>query len=257
MTSLCVIGNSHVAALLTAWEDVAADYPKVEAEFFGHRAVYYFDMVASENAVLTCEPPMFRFTPGQPQVRDNSVAITTYDAAVVVGCAFGPACVLRIYLDYHFPALAGRQGDQITRDQFKQAVHQRVRETPVYHVCSVIRGVSPMPLLAVPVPLPNENGFAPAATPIMWAYRDAADNGDGPKLMELYREVCDELRAEGIVVVGQSEETKASEISTRAPFGENAVRLRKQEKGHASDDVFHMNADYGKSMWREVVAALG
>lgn len=256
MTKVCLIGNSHVGALVTAWESEANRYPHIKADYYALKSSRLLNVSAGIGGTLVSPQPMYSHTAEEGQGKTDTIDVSAYDAAVLVGCVFGPASVLRVYIDHHYPGLSSRQGEELTREQFRQAVRQRIRKTAIQHLQTLIQKASPMPLFVVPVPLPSESGFEAVDTPIMQSYRAARQNGDGEQLMTLYKVVCEELRLEGLRVIQQPDDTMFSPLSTLSSFAENSVRMRRQHKQHDVEDIFHMNSEYGAIMWREIAAAL-
>ncbi|HEX8234277.1 MAG TPA: hypothetical protein VF559_13135 [Caulobacteraceae bacterium] len=255
---LCLIGNSHLAALLNSWEDTAPSYPDVQATFFGTRAQFFFALSAAGDGRLTMAPrTMLVSTGGQGEVRVSDIPLGDFDLAVVIGCGFSPSAVLRTYQDYHFHGLRARRPTGVTREQFKYGVRDKIDQSPAWHVISLIRSQSRLPVLLAPSPLPSEEGVGKGGKAILDTYAEALANEDARELLRVYADICRDLAEQGVRVVNQPEATKAAPLSTMQIYSIGSSRLRSKDRLHADDDVFHMNAAYGQLMWAEIVRAAG
>lgn len=258
MTKICMIGNSHVAAMRLAWDKVAAEYPMVEALIYGAHARNLVTVQADAHKELQFDgPPLWSFRAGNDPGRARSIPLGDSDAIVIVGCDFGPSCVFRTYKRYHFAGLNGRRKQALTRDYFKRAVTAAVDESAAGVLAKAIKAAIGTPVMLVPAPLPAESGFTDFDKTKMEPYRAAQDAGDGPKLMEVYGEVCDELRNRGLQVMRQPEVTTASPLSSLQRYSDNSVRLRADDDAlHPENDYFHMNEEYGSLVWADIIGTL-
>jgi hypothetical protein len=258
MTKICMIGNSHVAAMRLAWDKVAADYPTVDAHIYGAHARNLVSVQADAQKELRFDgPPLWSFRAGDEPGRARSIPLGGCDAIVIVGCDFGPTCVFRTYKRYHFAGLKGRRKQALTRDYFKRGVAAAVDESAAGVLAKTIRAVVGVPVLLVPAPLPAESGFADFDKTKMEPYRAAQEAGDGQNLMEIYDELCGDLDAGGLHVIRQPEITKASPLSSLQRYSDNSTRLRADDDAlHPENDYFHMNEEYGSLVWAEIIGDL-
>lgn len=258
MTKICMIGNSHVAAMRLAWDKVAADYPMVDAHIYGSHARNLVTVQADAQKQLRFDGPSpWSFRAGEEPGRVRSIPLDGCVAVVIVGCDFGPACVFRTYKRYHFAGLKGRRKQALTRDYFKRAVAAAVDESAAGVLAKAIRTVVDAPVLLVPAPLPAESGFADHDKVKMEPYRAAQEADDGQGLLEIYDELCDDLGPRGLYVIRQPEVTKASPLSSLQRYSDNSARLRVGDDAlHSENDYFHMNEEYGSLVWAEIIGNL-
>lgn len=255
MTKLCMIGNSHVAAMRLAWDKVAPQHPEIDAVIYGAHAKNLVTASVAADSSLRCEgPPFWTFKAGDAPNRAREIALRDFDVAVIVGCDFGPSCVFRTYRRYHFSGLKGRRRQSLTRDMFLRAMMQIINESAAMVLARMIRESAGLPVYLVPTPLPAENGYLDREKANMEPYQAALDAGDGDALMSLYKEGCDRLANRGFNVIAQHESTQASPISSLQSYSDNSVRLRADDDmPHPENDYFHMNEDYGAIMWDRVI----
>lgn len=257
MTRVCMIGNSHVAAMRYAWDEIAEANPGLTVDIFAQHALNLASVELLDDGRLRLpEKPFWHFARNAEAATTRAVNLNHFDVFVLVGLAFGPINVFRTFRRYHFYGLKSKRQLGLTRDNFRKAVWQTVEESAALHVATLIHSYTAKPVLLLETPLASEKGFSDADKPSMQSWRAAAENGDGPALMEIYAEMCAEMKSRNIVLVPQAEETKASAISTLQRFADNAGRTRSSDDVRPEDDYLHMNTAYGEIMWRETIAAI-
>jgi hypothetical protein len=258
MMKICMIGNSHVAAMRLAWDQVAPDHPDTEVSIYGGHARNLVSVKANAAAALQFDgPPLWSFRVGTEPSRARSIPLAGVDAVVITGCDFGPPCVFRTYKRYHFAGLKGRRKQALTREYFKRAVSEEATASAAGVLASCVQAAVAAPVFLVPTPLPAEAGFSDMDKPRMEPYRAARDSGDGEALMALFGELCAELQAKNITVIRQPEVTKASELATLQSYSDNSARLRADDDAlHPENDYFHMNASYGQLVWADIFDAI-
>lgn len=258
MISICMIGNSHVAAMRLAWEQIASEYPDIDAWIYGAHANTLVTAETSDDGKLKCAgPPFWTFRPGEEPGRARSIPLRDFDAVVLVGCDFGPIAVFRTYRQYHFSALKAKRSQGLTRDLFIRAMMLRTLETAALVLAGQISEKAGHQVVLVPAPLPSENGLLDKDKALMEPYQTARDSGDTEALMALFDEMCRRMERRGHLVVRQPTETLATDISTIQRFSDNSVKLKADDDTpHPVDDYFHMNAEYGALVWRNVIAAI-
>jgi hypothetical protein len=256
MTRLCVIGNSHIAAVRNAWRNVGKDYPGLEAEFYAQHNSQIVNAILNSRGEITVEgSPFWHFKEGSDDVRANAIPWRDFDAVVLVGLAFGPGSVVRLYRKYHYFGLKGRRPQALTRENFRKAAWASANESSALHLVNLLGQEPRRPLFVVPTPLPSERGYDDAEKPGMIAWRAAAAAGDTEALLEIYDEICAGIAEKGAIILGQPPGTKVSNRCTFQKFADNATRVH-NEGIRPDNDYVHMNDEYGALVWREIANAL-
>jgi hypothetical protein len=252
MKKLCMIGNSHVAAMRLALQDALNAYPSLDVEVYGAHATNLVTARVHAGEELTFDKPLWVFAAGEEASRARSVPLRGFDDYVIVGCDFGPSCIFQTYKRYYFSGLKGKRRQAITRQQFMQAASRLAADSAALILARSIREAGGNVLL-VPTPLPAEKGLHDTEKAKMEPFRAAQDEGDGATLMQLYEELCSQQEQSGFRVIRQPEETKASEITSLQVFSDNSIRLRPgQDEIHPENDYFHMNSLYGSLIWKQI-----
>jgi len=55
---LCIIGNSHLAAIKLGWDQVGAEFPWLQPQFFGARADALLDLHAEGGRLVPATPDL-------------------------------------------------------------------------------------------------------------------------------------------------------------------------------------------------------
>lgn len=256
MTKLCLIGNSHLAAVRWAWDNIAGQHPAIEADFFSQHTENLVHASLTPEGHLDAGPEPFRgvLAAQKGVVTPQAIDLSGYDAVVLVGLAFGPRIAVQPYRRFTFMGLKRRDTQAISRDQYMTAVRRAARETSAVHLAALLAGRHR--LLLVPCALPGERGRADLEFKSLDAFRMAEEADDGAALMALYGAYCAELEKTGVTMVFQPPETVTSGLWTFDTFNKDVVYTRAGSV-RPDNDYYHMNADYGALVWREVIAALG
>ena len=256
MTKLCMIGNSHVAAMRNAWNTVAADYPGLDVDIFAQHAKHFANATLTGKGALAVEGPrLWRFRAGSDDNRCSEINLANYDAVILVALAFGANSVFRHYRKYHWYGMKGRRQQGLTRENFRKAAQSDAEATAALHLAALIQPAANVPLFLVPAPLPSERGYDDEDMPGMIAWRAAAENGDAEALMAMYDEILAGIGQNGVVIVAQPEDSKANFRATLQRYADNAARTH-NDGIRPENDYFHMNDEYGALIWRGLVQAL-
>ncbi|TVS03402.1 MAG: hypothetical protein EA407_06880 [Rhodobacteraceae bacterium] len=237
MIRLCIIGNSHAAALKHAAEDFCAEHPDARLTFFA--------APSNQTARLAVSDGQYR--PRTPELAQQ-IQLTSGGLAEI------DPVVYDAFLIYGF----GGRGDRIDNPRrlsasFTRAiVLERVRSSLLMQHSAALRGLSDAPIFAALTPLPA-----------------AASNKRRRRLMSHHAEVAlvqAELCAPlGVELCTQPEATLVGDQATRADFATGSVplenALKAREDWHELSERRHMNAAYGRlwlqAFWPRLRAMLG
>ena len=225
---ICILGNSHVASLKLAWDQLAKDHPDRELVFFAARGLDLRYLRVSGKALVTNKRRVaesISFTSGGTA----KIEVDRFDAFVTYALALKVPDMDR--------RLSSAVKLQACRDALGRSLNLRI--------CRMIRRVSDAPIYV---------GHNPQT-----ASRDAL-------LSEqmTYAEVCDlldrELDVAGAKLIVQPPETLVNGWNTRPELARDSTRLdigdRRSNEPHPEHDVSHMNGNFGRAylehLFREV-----
>ncbi|SEN55564.1 hypothetical protein SAMN04489859_100985 [Paracoccus alcaliphilus] len=222
MIRLCVLSNSHSAALKLAWDEMSADHPDIALTFFAARGgrigklqvrgdeLVPLDDILADQIALT--------SGGKRSVRPND-----YDAFLVYG--YGKA------------QLKGGGAARFSSAFADRVTIERARKRLLSERLLIrLRKITDKPVFICPCPLPTQQDGKSA--PRLKDYHDEMDL--------LQRVVFSPLSA---TLVPQPAETILDGSATRPEYGEGSVRLRVPGEGlaaHDSGERLHMNKEYGR-----------
>lgn len=228
---LCVIGNSHVAAIKQGWDEIGAEFPWLEPQFFGARGDALLDLHAQGDRLVPAHDDLagkLAHTSGG----ETSIDPSRFDAALLVGMNYIP------------PMPADARLSQAVRAAAARAAFD---ETLAGHVFAQLRQAAPaLPVHVLPNPLRRKAAKAkgdPVAV-VPYAVR-LADFRLG-------------LGAGPVHVAGQPTETIVDDLYTADRYGIGAIALDQGRGARAKDedDVSHMNAEYGTLVLRRWLPTL-
>jgi hypothetical protein len=246
---VCIIGNSHIAALKAGLPDVSLG--DVEITFFGAPGECLNDMMLEDGIMFAPTEELrriVRITAGD----QGDLRIRDFDAFVVIGLEFGVLPVLRTYRTHRADSHVFRIGaQQIVSDRcFDQTVYDLLNESPAVKLVRRLRSVTDRPILLCEQAAPSES----IADFAGW-WRQLADSADADALRELVERTIARLPlSAGVSVAPQPEETLVRPILTAQEFSVGSVRLTPSvQDQHPDTDYAHMNATYGALVMRDAL----
>lgn len=241
---ICIIGDSHAAALKAGWDTIKDGETGRDVAFFAaplplleHLAVEDGKLVAADERLAE----HFGHT-----ARGATAIGADHDANIVCGQGLGFTGMLFVYNHCRAIGMAPLKGAlQLSRSAFDAAVDEHLGASRAIRTLEKLRQVSRAPTLLIATPIP-----ARARRPQVWTRLEA--NGDKERVLSIFRESCARLATRhGAVFLPQPAETFVEDMTTRAELARGAARLTA-----APDDLYHMNAIYGEIILRAAFAAL-
>ncbi len=245
--SVCLIGNSHVAAIKEAWTNRAPQVaPGFSLTFFSAQT-RLMRQIEVEGRVLAPQSDdlsrKLAFTSGGP----DRIAVDDYDAFVLLGSGFG-INVPRLQESWNtVDALPwGEPGTLISRACFEAMVEDEMRQTILIDLFTKIRSVRDVPIVIAGAPFFSERVLETAPYNEDSRLRDA---GFLAPLVDHAVAAADRVAAaHGCDVIWQAEETIGLPGFTKLEFGNAPVRFKMRGGGTPKVDVKHGNEDYGQIM---------
>lgn len=226
MIRLCIIGNSHVAALKLAATEFCARHPDIQLGFFAAHSNKTGDLVAQDG----CYRPLTEALADQIALTSGGlreIDPQAWDAFLVYGFSRRP-----------------HPGDFATglSRSFRRAIFaERIAQTLLPRHLSALRSLSDAPLFAALTPLPAPSGTG--------RRRRLLRHPDEVAVVQ--STCCD---PQGAILVPQPEDTQIKGLYTRPEYSIGSAPLDDARKTrateHDSTETRHMNATYGL-LWLE------
>lgn len=250
MTShLCVIGNSHVAALKDGWPPLTEFAGNVHADFFGCLKDGMKSFGEVEGKLGPRDPDAAEFFKGIATTGDF-VEPDRYEAFVLAGMKFFPNGLIRSYPEFATPSSHNHEEARnfVSDDTLVDALWDELKNGMMMHTARTLRAHSNAPVFLVWQPFLSE-----VLSQIEWRealYRPILDAKDGAFIRMIMAGLDHRLAAEGFQVLGQPEDTISHGVMTAREYSEGSKQFRKNGGSeHRALDVFHMNADFGRLCW--------
>src|ERR1041385_8262575 len=160
--SVCLIGNSHLAALAQAWrKDRMGARPGVSLVYFGMRGGHDWEL-ALQDSTLTPKDDEGKASFQRSSRGRSVIALREYDAFVIYGLGFRVSNLLPLFLDHG--TLEDREwgpvGQLISQDCLAAALRGGLSAATGLKVLEQIRSVCQAPAVVSPMPFRSESGFS-------------------------------------------------------------------------------------------------
>lgn len=159
-TRLCVIGDSHIGAIMRVWPSLSASFPDVDADFFPLTGgLSKFARIRGDRMVT-----------GRKKIQDiwartastQSIDPAAYDAVVLVGfgtAAIAHALVLRKFALFGLAKPRRSVTALLSLPAFEALLRDRVRATFAFRTADWIRSGTTTPVFMIPTPRPTTYRF--------------------------------------------------------------------------------------------------
>lgn len=259
---LCVLGNSHLAALRDGWVDHPGRWPGISADFVG----------AHQGLLLQTEIRDGRLVPVTAAAREafrrlsrvESVDLGAYDGFVIAGCLVGLHSAAVLYREMRWTRLpsVALADDLATMAQrlvsypaVRATLEARLADRLGMQLARKLRAATDRPIWITSQPRVSAaiRKVPRAATR---SHAEALRNGDAAALSALFEEgAARAARAAGADFVPQPAETIDDAILTALPYMTGARRLAvRPGLPQPPDDIMHANATFGALMLDAVAA---
>jgi hypothetical protein len=255
-TRLCLIGNSHLAAMKLGWDklvrmgDPLVD--GVEVTYFG----------APRDMLRNVEVQAGHLVPTNDATRSQFVTLSgrdhvdpmDHDAFLLVGVGASIKRVLRLYRGYRWSGVSATPSNALISRAFARSfLVEGYSGGRLVDLGVKLASITDKPIFAVPEPY-----WSPQVSPVPgnrdFGWMDAAASGDGPALSDLFQDALTTAVGPRMQLLFQPPSTIEDGIVTRAEFNKGADKDISGVGGGA--DAAHMNLDFGVELWRHHLATM-
>lgn len=226
---ICVVGNSHLAALKNGWDECKSDYKDIDLFFFGSTRDRMLGLSVTNDVIAPAadNKALLRqleiVSGGKTSIRPSE-----YDAFIVYGL------LLRV------PPLDYRWSEAVS----KLTCSDAYRASVASYVVSLIRAVSDRKILVGPVPLKSSPAKAPhVRSDRLVSYEKSA------------RFLGESVANSGAQFVRQPSETIGDGWFTKDAYSKGAVSLIGGKNVEAADTL-HMNSMFGEKCIHKMIKIL-
>jgi hypothetical protein len=249
MTRICIVGNSHVAALKLGWDKIAGDHPGIQVTFFGVPGRWLRALDLGEGTVTPKTAKHKRHFERLSGGMDT-ITVADYDLFVVVGLELSIFRWVNFYKDNRQLPFNLELGTPqiLDAEVFDLCRGNIFRGTSGDVVYQGLKATGAGRVLVCPQPFPSP---VVERRDAFFAQMMAVEGQD--RVAEAYR--TDMARAyDAENLLWQPEDTLAGPLLTDLAWSQGSVRINLNAP-HGEEDYQHMNPAYGQRMLQLIMQA--
>lgn len=239
MTAVCLIGNSHLAALKRGWPEIKAAFPGVVLDFYGSAGVTLHLEVCGGKLVALDAKVQRRLA--MTSAKSGEIE-PVYDAYVVCGLSLKPMLAIKAYIAKFGELRTSGRVTAANIEDLAAAMGSALRGSLAVDVMSKLRRITDAPIFLIATPL-----AAYERNVGLWKKMKHQETRVAAALDKTCRKLALDFSA---TFVPQPAETIAANgLTTRPEFYLLPVYQVKDEKA----DHTHMNPAFGAIVLRDVL----
>ena len=249
MKRVCLIGDSHTAALRHGWALVRQEFPEIEFAFFAAHRRYMGDLAVEDGRLVPqSEDLRLRLNRGKP---DPAIA-PDYDRYLLCGMDYSLYYAMNKLMRFRSEDQAADNRAPLSGACYRLAMTGCLRATVSMQVARKLRAITALPMSIVPGPRISD------ATELK-LYPKLEETGDAERIAGYFAAASDTLcREVDAQIVGQPPETLRDPLRTLAVYAKDAPReFDEIARPEGWKDYQHMNAEYGALVLRALFAMPG
>lgn len=248
MIKLCLIGNSHAAALKLGWELIKGEFSDLEVTIFAAPGDQMGDLRVKGR----------RLVPGSSKLRKTLKTICgrgrikekDYDRFLVCGMKYGANTLVRLLIAHRLGHEPKDDRQPISLPFFERIAAAQLRSLPSIAMIENLRRITKKPIGLIVQPFCSDHA---EWTDAKYIRQPETEQKLAEKFVSLTQDIVASLDCD---VFFQPEATKSSPLRTRGEFSIGSRRLSNSNP-HELLDIRHMNPDYGAIVWRSILAGSG
>lgn len=250
---ICIIGNSHAAAIQAGLELMPELREQCSIDFFAAHSNFMKDMEVRGTLIVPRSDnakQKWKMSSGGMMEIDTS----RYTHYVIVGLGFNSLTAiyaLRKYQLYEFAGNSNRSAPYISRACFRQLMISTLNNSPAMYFARLLSNLGKRQIVLIPQPYPGEeilNGKYEFSE--LWVR--GVEIGSISYATRLYRDAAERVTKEvGCALMFQPPATVGQELFTQARFSLNSSLGDEQSR-----DPYHMNKWFGVEILKKISAEM-
>jgi hypothetical protein len=260
---ICIVGNSHVAALRRGWTQLETQYPETIVDIYGAPGGTFTEVMASDGKIV-CKgeraADSFKMTGGS-----REVALNRYDCVVVVGAGIRLQTMVNLLESFCPPfmneLLAGNGGNGsssrlarfyrkdaptfVTTAMLRAFMNSYARRSNAAKLIESISAASGVKIYHLPAPLPSSKLLIVKPSNVI---SRLVGTGHGPTFAELIWEATEGALRGKAEVIRPPGHLRVSGRLTDESYSEGGARIDESLSDHDDEELFHMNGKYGVAL---------
>jgi hypothetical protein len=253
--SVCIFGNSHLAAVKSAWNVHESKYPQINIKFFGAPGavgVRLPGMEFTEGKAVATDPELVRMV-REISGGDDSVALNSHDALVVIGLGLGfrpILLLLRSHLATEEYKTARQEQELISEACLIQCIKDLLNDNASVMLLKKLKANTNKPIYVCTEPYLSEAALDQVKFQHLQLLKQ---NGALERIRELYSRCLSDILADvGASLIEQPKVTIDPPCFTKRKFSRGSTFLLRERKKHPEVDIRHMNKKYGALLLKSI-----
>jgi hypothetical protein len=241
----CIIGDSHVAALKQAWDQLSTRYEGVDLDIFGsiRQTLNLLELDGSHLVSRDKEVKSFLLKTGGSEYIDLDKYDFIFTAGLVV------STFQAVHLAGEHPTFSMKRASGmltiLSEAAFIETVKDRIKAAlgyKIYEMCKIASNAR-VGMIVTPAPCEDMFKLPTGQESVHKSYRAIVEARDEKVVKTLFDQAVAELSSDGVTIITQPQETFSSEITTKRKYMSNSSPLGNLE--NFRNDNVHANSDYG------------
>lgn len=239
MRRICVIGDSHSAALKLGWETIRAGLADLQIDFYAAPKPHMGAFAVEDGKLVATTSALRKFL--EQTSAGRSSIDGSYSLYLVCGIGAGLEAVangVKLLMQR-----AAQKKEKISDDELKRCLIRQMRDVEACIFLEKLRGITEAPIGLIARPLRSDGGFAAMLRA----------KGEERRVADLYADCFGRLvrkQSRARFLPQPAETLGDGPLSTAAHFFRRPARIAVQG---ADDDGSHANGEYGAIVLRSAL----
>lgn len=262
MLRFCVLGNSHVAALKTGWDELPEPYKaRLSATYFAAQGDLLEELEV-RNQSLVARSEGLRSKLAATSNGMTRIDCRDYDVFVIVGLNLSLRRMMTSTLSLHRTSKFKAKHDPDAADMFLvsdacvlQSAIGVLGDSLAFEVAKKLQAAGASRIIIVPQPTPSAQILDRGK--VGGQFREFQKSGDGPEVYRLFKDALLALaKTRGLEVVEQPAHTRQDGFLSKREYSVGSVRLTAGlDSLHPEGDYGHLNSRYGAELWQKIMSS--
>ncbi len=251
---LCIVGDSHVAAIKQGWDQIEANWPDVNVRFLAKAANSLSGLVARGTRITlrgAGEKQLLEKTFGY-----SAIDVAEIDSFLCAGMMPSIHALVQMQTTHKLACQAHPAEQYVSEAAYAAAYQDMFRDSLLAKVLDVLRQAGARHGFVTLEPCRSSRLLEKQDHPIAGVYHELLSAGEGPVLADLLERTVSRLLPEGFSYLPPPADLTEQRLMTRREFSVGSTRLLTGQE-HSENDNKHMNGAYGAALLQAALHRLG
>ena len=249
MLRVCILGDSHSAALKLAYDDIAADHPDIHVSYFvGTGGAIRFVELNDGRISFQRE---YAAEKARELCGHDTITVADYDVFICPGMMSKLNRILYGLKQHRLIGTGDPSPHLASRAVYIDVCLENYRQSSLSTVLSLLAEAGGPPTFVLLKPLVGANVLdRPKSDGVSSVYAELRQNPDyRNQVIGVFEEALQRVLPDFAKYFPQPPETTLDGVLTDARYSVGSERWDDVKGAHEDEDFKHMNKDYGHAMW--------